>query len=115
MGVAETVYLLTEAIERAKSPWHPRHRICLELLRLLPEYRDINKLPAWESAFQGALDSRDDESEIGQIPFEVFEFGRCNMYGEFDLDRTVYEFERLSSWLADRGIVVPAPEDLSQW
>ena len=90
VGVAETVKSLAEAVERAKLPTNPRHRICVELLRLMPKYRDIGDLSAWEAAYQGALEERDDESEVAQLLWEVFDFGRLNMYGKFEPELTAH-------------------------
>jgi hypothetical protein len=81
----------------------------------MPQYRDINDLVAWESAYQGALAERDDESEVGQLLWEVFDFGRLNMYGRFEPDRTAHAFAALSSWIAERGVSVPAPAGLADW
>jgi hypothetical protein len=96
-------------------PQEPRHLILVEILRLMPEYRDINHLVAWESAFQGVLEDQDDESEIGQILWEVFDFGRFNMYGAFDAPRTSQQFEWLSNWLSARGVPMPPPQGLADW
>ena len=107
MGVTDVVRCLADAIDRARSPTNPRHRICLELLRLMPYYHGINNLPAWESAYQGALEEKDDESEMGQLLYEVFELGRFNMYGKFQPAETFQDLMALSAWLAERGIVAP--------
>jgi hypothetical protein len=115
MGMADTVRSLAEAVAQVKSLTNPRHRICVELLRLMPEYLEIHRLDGWEEAYQDALEPIDDASETGVILWEVFEFGRLNMYGAFNPKLTVKEFARLSSWLTERGINVPTPGDLTDW
>ena len=115
MGVCETVKSIADTVARVKIPQEPRHLVLVELLRLMPQYRDMNGLVAWDSAFQGALEEQDDESEIGQILWEVFEFGRGNMYGAFDVPGTSRQFEWLSTWLSERGVPMPPPQGLTDW
>jgi hypothetical protein len=115
MGVAETVKELAESVAHAKMPTHPRHRLLVELLRLMPLYRDINGLCAWEAAFKGAMEWQDDESEVGQLLWDVFEFGGYNMYGAFDAEGTLQEFRGLASRLSERGVRVREPQGLDGW
>src|SRR5579884_2495519 len=112
MGVCETVKSLAEAVAKAKALEKPRHRLLVEILRLMPLYRDIGDLSAWESAIHGAL-GQDDESEVGQLLWEVFEFGTYNMYGAFDAEGTAEVFRHLSQWMAQRGVTAPEPQGLT--
>ena len=115
MGVCETVRSIAESVSQVKMPQESRHQILVQILRLMPQYREIRDLVAWESAFQGALEEQDDESEIGQILWEVFEFGRFNMYAKFDVPGTSQQFEWLSTLLNERGVPMPPPEGLEEW
>lgn len=115
MGVCVTVKSLAESVSTVKTPEDSRHRILVEILRLMPLYRDIFGLVAWESAFRGALAEEDDDSEVGQILYEVFDFGTFNMYGAFDADGTAQEFERVSAWLRQGGVPVLQPQGIADW
>ena len=116
MGVADVVRTVAKAVARVTNPTDPLHRIRLRILQLMPDYRDIHMLVAWESAFKGAGPDTD-QSEVGRLLQEVFDFGMFNMYGQFDGPGTVSAFRQLSDWLAGRGVVVPVPEprELSKW
>ena len=50
MGVCETVASLAEAVGRSKRPASPRHRLLIEILRLMPLFREIRDLSAWVSS-----------------------------------------------------------------
>ena len=115
MGVCEAVRELAEGIDQGLAPKDPRHRICVELLRLMPCYRDIRDLSAWESAYQGALDEKDDETTVGVLLYEIFEFGRGNMYGAFNHKQTLENFDVLSKQLEDHGVPVPRISGLTGW
>jgi hypothetical protein len=115
VGVCETVKALAEAIAQAKAPQEARHRLMVEILRLMPLYRDIHDLTAWESAFQGALHGQDDDSEVGHLLWELFEFGRYNMYGAFDAPGTAKEFASLAKLLTRGDVPVPQSPGLTGW
>ena len=114
-GCREIVKSLAEAVARAKEPEQPRHRLLVEILRLTPLYRDINGLCEWEDAFQNALEKEDDESEVGKILWELFDFGRYNMYAKFDTEGTAQAYESLCLWLSAHGVSVPASHGLADW
>jgi hypothetical protein len=116
MGVADVVRTMAKAIAGATNPTDPQHRIGAQLLRLMPDYRDAQKLVAWESAFR-ELGLSMDGTDVGRMLAEVFDFGRLNLYVQFDGPRTVAAFRQLSDWLAERGVVVavPEPRELTKW
>ena len=107
--------MLGIAVARAKKPEQPRHRLLVEILRLTPLYRDISGLCEWEDAFQNALGKEDDESEVGQILWNVFDFGCYNMYAKFDAEGTAQAYESLCLWLSAHGVSVPASHGLADW
>ena len=115
MGVCETVQVLAEAVALAKQPVEARYRLLIEILRLMPLYRDIRDLSAWESAFQAALAPCEDESEMGNVLAELFDFGRHNRYGAFDQAGTLFCYASFARWLTEHGVPAPDSPDLSRW
>ncbi len=116
MGVCNTVVLLTEALEKAKQPTLPRHRLLAQILKLMPLYNEIHDLAAWEAAYQGAMEEADDNSEIGLLLWEIFEFGRYNLYSAFDVEGTSECYDQLSSMFSENGIVNPIIQpELDRW
>jgi hypothetical protein len=81
----------------------------------MPLYRDISDLSPWESAFQGALEGREDESETGRLLLDVFEFGRFNMYRAFNASGTAREFAALCETLSRSGVAAPEPLGRTEW
>ncbi|VTU02212.1 unnamed protein product [Gemmataceae bacterium] len=116
MGVADVVRTVAKAVARVTNPTDPLDRIRLRILQLMPDYRDAHKLVAWEYAFKGVA-SDTNESDVGRMLQEVFDFGMLNAYAQFDGPRTVAAFRQLSDWLAERGVVVavPEPRELTKW
>jgi hypothetical protein len=115
MGVCETVEMAAQALVRAKVPQDARHRLLAEILRLMPLYRDANGLADWEMAFRGVLAEPDDESEIGELLYQVYEFGCENMYGNHNAQASLRAFARLSERFRQSGIVLDTHRGLDDW
>lgn len=115
MGVTETVAALAGSIAQVKALTNPRHRLLVEILRLMPLYSDVGDLTAWESAFQGVLEDQDDESEIGNLLWDIFVFGRMNMYVGFDARQTEIAFRYIAQEFERRGVPVTPQGSLDDW
>lgn len=115
MGVCDTVCMVAERLLEAKMPRDPRHRLQAEILRLMPLYRDIVGLTDWESAFQSVLPEIEDCSEIAELLYEIFEFGRDNMYAAFRAQHTAKYFVELSDRFRRSGIVLDGHQELDGW
>jgi hypothetical protein len=115
MGICETVVTLANEFVKSKTLNTPHQKLQVELLRLMPLYKEINNLVAWERTFMAALPEPDDESDVGQLIYEIFSFGRYNMYGAFDKQGTYREFDWLVKQLARAGVIVPPHHDLDDW
>jgi hypothetical protein len=114
MGLCDTVAKLADAAERDLSPSEARHKLLLAILRLMPLYRDIVHLPEWETAFKGALTrDHDDESRIGKLIYDIFEFAGFNLYAAFDIEGTKIAYDARVKRLEDAGIRVPPDEGLT--
>jgi len=86
------------------------------LLKLIPLYKEIGALDEWETACQGVLEDQDDTSEIGSLLWEVFEFGRYNLYAAFDVIGTTACYNDLVNLFENHNIKSPMlrPE-LGKW
>ena len=107
MGVCKVVKELAGAVSLAKPDLQPRHRLQVELLRLMPLYLEVWDLSLWESAFQQTIDD-DDKSETALLLLEVFDFGRLNMYGAFQVEQTREAYAALRAYLLAHGVAVAA-------
>jgi hypothetical protein len=115
MGVCDTVSRLADAVETELKPKLPHHRNLLEILRRMPSYRDDEKLSDWESDFLKETPEDEDESAIGQITWEIFEFGRLNLYSAFDSAGTKEDYRWLCELLFSSGVKPPTHAGLSNW
>ncbi len=115
MGLCETVRETAEAISGSKTITAPGHRLAIELLRLMPLYRDIGNLNAWEVALQDVFAEAEDQSEVGRLLSQVFAFGRYNMYAEFDVDGTEREFAAVRETLERSGVAATSASRIMSW
>lgn len=114
MGVCEVVATLADAVAVAHRPLHRRHDLMVHVLRSAPVYREAARLDAWEAAYQDAARERE-ASPVDDLLEAIYEFGRYNMYGQFDGLRTREQFARLRHRFATQGILTPVSPDLSDW
>src|SRR5687767_14405314 len=68
MGLCQLILALANATATAKAPLPVRHRLLIEILRLMPLYAEaIRNLTSWENAYQNAHPNWPDESEVGEL------------------------------------------------
>ena len=116
MGVCKTVALLAKTVETIKLPINSRHKLLIQLLKLIPLYKEIRALDEWETACQGVLEDQDDTSEIGSLLWEVFEFGRYNLYAAFDATGTAACYNNLVKHFENHNIKIPMwDSELDEW
>ncbi len=115
MGLCEAVREIAEAISASKGITTSGERLVVELFRLMPLYRDIGNLNAWETALQDVFAEADDQSDVGYLLERVFAFGRYNMYADFDVDGTEGALGALRSTLSENGIPLPSATRLTSW
>ena len=113
--ISEIVAALAKTIECAYSWLPPKQQLMLRLMRMMPLYRDSNALPAWESADAEITDGLEDGSEVGELIDEVFEFGRCNFYTQFNKSRAHDAFTRVAQIFKNRGLPVPEVRKLAKY
>ncbi len=115
MGICSTVASLAEAVSKAKAPLEPRHRLQVDILKLMPLYSEIWNLSPWEHAFQDVVKEPDDESETGLLLWEIFDFGRYNMYSAFDPAGTRDCYIALTDLLKEKGVALSGKHDIDSW
>ncbi len=116
MGICNTVEAFSSALSQEVMIEDPRHKLQLEILKLMPLYRDIRDLSQWESAFTETLEEAEDESTVGEIIYAIFDFGRCNMYCAFSEDNAIREFSSLKALVEKKSLFITVENpDLSCW
>jgi hypothetical protein len=115
MGVCATVATLAEAFARSIPLHTPHQKLQIELLKLMPFYKDMFNLVAWERAFMAALPEPDDESTTGLLIYEIFSFGRYNMYTTFNKEGAEHEYNSLVTELVRFGVKVLPHNGLDDW
>jgi hypothetical protein len=118
--VSETVKALAEAVVEVHPVRLPLHRLILELLRLMPLYRDVDGLPDWETAIRDATAEREDYSEVGDLLWAVFEFAARALYPPqgyevFDPAWTEAAFRSLGKALEGSGVKIPEGMSFTGW
>ena len=114
MSVSETVRTIAEILESHHVSTDGRDNLLLGILKLMPLYRDVKGLDLWESAFLKALDDLN-EANINPIIWELFEFGRFNLYGAFDQDATLKELNKLLRLAGDLELNLPTEFDVTKY
>ena len=107
MGACATVANLAEALSASGELRTPRHKMLVDILKIMPQYYEMGDLSAWETAFQAALEEKDDESDLGNLIWEIFEFGRHNLYMAFDPDGTKICYHDLIPLFGAQGLERP--------
>jgi hypothetical protein len=115
MGVCAVVKEFAEAVSYVKQPQEWRCKLAIELLRLMPLYAKVGDLSAWEAAFQNALQTVDTTKEVGKLLLAIFEFGRYNLYGAFNVEDTSRELSSLVDLLTRSGVYVNRPGRIMGW
>lgn len=116
MSVSQTVVALADLIEARIPLESARERLQLEILRQMPLYVQIWDLPAWESAFTAVMEEDDPPEGSGAwVLWEVFDFGRCNLYAAFVEAAAKRDYDYMRAQLRRVGIDVPESPELSDW
>lgn len=115
MGICTTVRELAAAVEKSKSVVLPKHCVQIDLLRRMQQFADARDLGDWEARFQSTVGECEDQSEVGLLIWEIFEFGRFNLYGAFRPLETNHEYEILKSFLSMHGVKVDANHNNEDW
>lgn len=115
IGICETVKALAGAVASAQSPLGPRDRLVVEVLKLMPCYRDVRRLDLWERALHDAMGEDDVKSSARPLLSGIFELARYNLYGAVDEKGTWNEFYRLEKALEGERIFLRRPRSLTDW
>ena len=107
MGVCSTVSALATAILDQNEDLSVRHRLRVELLKLMPLYLGIRDLSLWEDAVAETYEEQDDTSDVGLILGEIFDFGRRNLYSAFNKDASKKCYDDLEKLFEEKGYVFP--------
>jgi hypothetical protein len=111
MKVSIIVRELAEAIIAARDVSLARHRLLLELLRLLPLYNEIGNLAIWDRAYNDACSKEGDTSETGRLIAELYGFATVTFYGAFQADVQMSEYESICKSFRGVGIACPAVDE----
>jgi hypothetical protein len=108
MTASSITRALAEAIIAVTPAATSRQRLLLELLRLLPLYRDIGNVAIWDKTYHAAMPVEDDTSDAGQLIGAVYEFATTPFYGAFEADVTLSVYQDTCRYLRSAGISCPA-------
>ncbi len=108
MTVSSVTRELAQATIAARPASTPRQRLLLELLRLLPLYRDIGNVAIWDKSYHAAMPAEDDTSEVGQLIDAVYDFAITPFYGAFESEVALRAYEDTCRCLHGAGIPCPA-------
>ncbi|MEM1115053.1 MAG: hypothetical protein AAF845_17315 [Bacteroidota bacterium] len=85
----------------------------------MPDHEEAGDLSVWEAEYQNAVSATVEPTTAETLFDEVFDFGRVNLYGAFDAERTVREFEHVKTHLQSLGVALDerwsTRPDLSTW
>lgn len=104
LGIADVVVVLGEAVAAARAPLLPHEQWLRDALCAMPQHRAAGDLGAWKEAYQTAVPDSDTPTRTETLLDAVFDFGRCNLYGAFDLARTASEFKQVVDALREQGV-----------
>ena len=107
MTVSSIARELADAIITSREIPLARHRLQLELFRMMPLYREVGILGAWDKAFNNTQSKERDSSELGRLIAALYGFATINFYGAFQADVTVREYESVSRVFRSAGITCP--------
>ena len=116
MGICYIVNELAEAIYNQENNISPKHRLRIELLKLMPLYHEINDLSLWEYAIGNTYEDANDISKVELTLQEIYDFGRHNMYCAFNKESTRKIYHELDLFLNKNGYKNPIDEpDIENW
>lgn len=118
MGICKTVKSLAEAIAAAAPPNSSRDRLCVEMLRLMPMFSDVNNLAVWEVTYRKIPGFGEATSLSGKLLDELYEWATDNAYGAIDWPGTGDQYSALVKSLETHGVKIPpleSIESLREW
>jgi hypothetical protein len=115
MGVCSAVREAALAIDAAFGDDDPRVRPAAHALASMPDWLKQRRLDLWEAHFQELVPVTTDQSLPMSLLDEVFEFGRFNLYGAFQAEKTVKEFRKLVVRLSEYGVTLDEQQSVSEW
>lgn len=115
MGICSTVRDATDAIAECHPSVLSTFRDQVEVLRRMPEYAARRDLDTWERTFVSLMDDRPIDSELGELLWGVFEFGRFNLYSSIQGSQTETGLSNLSGLLLAHGVRFDARASVGEW
>lgn len=115
MGICSTVRGATDAIAESHPSVLSTFRQQVEVLRRMPEYAAGHDLATWERTFVSLMDDRTIGSELGGLLWDVFEFGRFNLYSRIRVAETEAELSNLRGLLLAHGVRIDAHASVGEW
>jgi hypothetical protein len=115
MGICSTVRDATDAIAAAKPLVKARYQRQAEILRRMPSYAQSRDLATWEQAFMSLVDDQATETEESELLWEVFEFGRFNLYSNIRKAETESALQRLAEFLNSHGVGFTGQSSVEEW
>ena len=115
MGICSTVRDATDAIAESRPSVLSTFRRQVEVLRRMPEYEAGHDLGAWERTFMSLMDDRTIDCELGGLLWDVFEFGRFNLYSSIQVAETEAELSNLRGRLLAHGVRFDARASVGEW
>lgn len=117
MPLCETVILLAEAVEEQSTvPLTDREQAWITAIKKIVEFRDQSRLDLWEAAVnQAGLQDSQPATQTEELLAEIEMLGMCNLYQEFQVERTREYYDRLVRFFTERGVEISISPDLSGW
>jgi hypothetical protein len=115
MGVCSAVCEAALAIDAAFGDDDPRVRPAAHALASMPDWLEQRRLDEWEAHVHEVVPVTTDQGLPMSLLNEVFEFGRFNLYGAFQAEKTVNEFRKLIVRLSEHGVTLDEHQSVSGW
>jgi hypothetical protein len=115
MALCEVVAAIADAVVDGRQPLTATEACLLHVIKGIPLYRDIKRLDAWESAVNTVTPDDLPSTQTGGLIDELIMLGRCNLYQQFQPQRTQEYYARLVPFFAQAGVTLPKEPDLSGW
>jgi len=115
MGVCAAVREAALAINAAFADHDLASRPAARELASITDWFEQRRLDEWEARVQVVLPVTSDQSLPISLLNEVFEFGRFNLCGAFQAEKTAEEFRKLIVRLSEHGLMIDEHQSVSEW
>lgn len=115
MGLCEAVADLAVAVANARAPLTAREAYLLYVLRGMPRFRDVARLELWELAYKEVAPPFVGGTQTERLIDAVFELGRNNLYGVYNVPNTAEYYRKISATLAAAGVPLPPAREIRDW